>query len=214
MRLLSVLLLLLTAIPAAAVTPADAARAALLARWPDAQITGGGETLPPCPGTLQAEAPSALRDGQAQVRLRCQAQPGWTRYLRLAVQRPGQVLVLRRALAPGEALSPADWMLEPRDLARLAAGVISDPQQAQGQLARRRLAAGSVLDIGMLAPTLAIRRGQTVTLVGRAAGLEVLATGIALADAASGSRVAVRNTVSRRQLEGIARADGRVEMAP
>lgn len=212
--LLALCCTLLVAPPLWAADALAAARAVLSERWPDAQIGAPSEALPACAGTVSAEAPGALRDGRAQLRLRCEASPGWTRFLSLPVQRPGEVLVLRRALARGEPLSAELLSIEPRDLARLPGGLLSRPEQAQGQLARRALAAGSLLSQDMLMAPLAIRRGDSVTLVGNAAGLEVRAVGEALADAAEGARLKVRNRDSRRVVEGLARSGGRVEIAP
>ena len=76
------------------------------------------------------------------------------------------------------------------------------------------LPAGTVLSAALLQAPPAIRRGETVTLVGLGAGLEVLAPGEALADAADGQRLKVRNRGSRRVVEGIARSGQRVEVAP
>jgi flagella basal body P-ring formation protein FlgA len=214
MRLLLALCCSLIASPLWAADALVAARAALLERWPDALISTPAEALPACTGQVSAEAPGALREGQAQVRLRCDGSPGWTRFVALGVRRPGQVLVLRRALARGESLSADLLYTEPRDLARLPGDLLSQPEQAEGQLARRALPAGSLLSQDMLMPPLAIRRGDSVTLVGYAAGLEVRAVGEALADATEGARLKVRNRDSRRVVEGLARSGGKVEIAP
>lgn len=214
MRLLLALCCSLLASPLWAADALAAARTALLERWPDAVIAAPAEALPACAGQVSAEAPGALREGRAQLRLRCEGNPGWTRFVSLQVQRPGQVLVLRRALARGEALSAELLYVEARDLARLPGGLLSQPEQALGQLARRALAAGSLLSQDQLMPPLAIRRGDSVTLVGYAAGLEVRAVGEALADAAEGARLKVRNRDSRRVVEGLARSGGKVEIAP
>jgi flagella basal body P-ring formation protein FlgA len=214
MRLLLALCCSLLASPLWASDALAAARTALLERWPDAVIAAPAEALPTCAETVSAEAPGALREGRAQLRLRCEGNPGWTRFVSLQVQRPGQVLVLRRALARGEALSAELLNVEARDLARLPGGLLSQPEQAQGQLARRALAAGSLLSQDQLMAPLAIRRGDSVTLVGYAAGLEVRAVGEALADAAEGARLKVRNRDSRRVVEGLARSGGKVEIAP
>ena len=214
MRLLLALYVLLHATPLLAGDGLDAARKALLARWPDAVISAPAEALPACAGAIGAEAPGVLRDGQAQLRLRCTATPGWTRFIALGVQRPGQVLVLSRALQRGETLDASALQVENRDLARLPGSPLGDPQAVIGLLARHNLAAGTVLSSSQLIAPLAIRRGDSVTLVGLASGLEVRAPGEALADASEGSRIKVRNRDSRRVVEGIARPGNRVEVAP
>lgn len=213
-RLLLLLCCLTSALPARAGDALAAAEAALRARWPDARITAPAEALPACDGPISAEAPGTLRDGIAQLRLRCSAQPGWTRYVRLGVERPGTVWVLAQPLERGAVVAAALLKAEPRDLARLPYTPLTDPAAIAGQRARRALPAGTVLGASQLEAPPAIRRGETVTLVGLAAGLEVLAPGEALADAADGQRLKVRNRGSRRVVEGIARSGQRVEVAP
>lgn len=213
-RLLLLLCCLASALPARAGDALAAAEAALKARWPDARISASAESLPVCAGSISAEPPGALRDGIAQLRLRCEAQPGWTRYVRLGVERPGTVWVLTQPLERGAVVNAAVLKSEPRDLARLPYLPLTDAAAIAGHSARRTLPAGTVLSAALLQAPPAIRRGETVTLVGLAAGLEVMAPGEALADAADGQRLKVRNRGSRRVVEGIARSGQRVEVAP
>lgn len=213
-RLLLLLCCLAFAVTARAGDALTAAEAALKARWPDARIGAPAESLPACAGSLAAEPPGALRDGYAQLRLRCEASPGWTRYVRLAVQRPGTVWVLDRPLERGARVDVSALRPESRDLARLGFTPLTDPASASGLSARRALPAGTVLTAALLQAPAAIRRGEAVTLVGLATGLEVQAPGEALADAADGQRLKVRNRGSRRVVEGIARSGHRVEVNP
>ena len=69
---------------------------------------------------------------------------------------------------------------------------------------RRPLAAGTPLTRQALAPPLVVRRGQQVVLLAETAGLQVRSSGTALADAARGERVRVKNSRSRRIVEGVA----------
>jgi flagella basal body P-ring formation protein FlgA len=55
----------------------------------------------------------------------------------------------------------------------------------------------------MFKADLVIQHGQEVTLVAAAGGIEVRATGRALADGASGSRVKVQNLSSMKVVEGV-----------
>jgi len=189
----------------------QAALAAARAMWPEAKISAPGSSAP-CPVATVVAVPTAARNGLSQVRVRCPATPGWTRYIALRISQQQSIAVLRGALAKGEPLSAAtiDW--QSRDLFTLPADVLTAGSASAG-LARRDLPAGSVLTASQFIAPKAVARGQSVTLISRAAGMEVRAPGEALADAALGARVKVRNNTSRRVVEGIARADGTVEVA-
>lgn len=189
----------------------QAARAAAAAAWPEARIVAPN-TAAPCPVATVVDRPSAARNGVSQVRVRCPASPGWTRYIALRVTQQQAIAVLRTPLAKGQALTAEaiDW--QSRDVFTLPADTLTQRNVA-ALVAKRDLVAGSVLTASQFVAPKAIARGQAVTLVSRAEGMEVRAPGEALADAAVGTRVKVRNNTSRRIVEGIAQGNGTVEVA-
>ena len=65
----------------------------------------------------------------------------------------------------------------------------------------------------LLAADVLVRRGQRVTLVAMAGGIEVRAAGEAVADAGPDGRVRVLNLSSRRVVEGRAEAGDRVRVS-
>jgi flagella basal body P-ring formation protein FlgA len=71
---------------------------------------------------------------------------------------------------------------------------------------------GTPLTIDMLAADILIKRGQRVTLVASAGGIEVHAMGEAVADASATGRVRVLNLSSRRIVEGQAESADRVRV--
>jgi len=189
----------------------QAAVAAAKAAWPAARISAAS-TQASCPVATVVDTPSAARNGLSQVRVRCSANPGWTRYIALHISQQQAIAVLRAPLARGETLSAEaiDW--QQRDVFTVSADVLT-PASATALVAKRDLAAGSVLTASQFAAPKAIARGQSVTLVSRSEGMEVRAPGEALADAALGARVKVRNNTSRRIVEGVAQGNGTVEVA-
>lgn len=193
----------------------DGVQAALQAAqqlWPEAEISSNS---PPaaCASQALADAPGPARNGVTQVRVRCTDTPGWTRYIALRIEQSVAIAVLHAPLARGQMLKPEliDW--QQRDVLRQSADVMTKASAMGSLTARRDLPAGSVLAASQFVAPQAIQRGQSVTLLSRAAGMEVRAPGEALADAALGARVQVRNKNSRRVVEGTACADGTVEVA-
>ncbi|MES2683241.1 MAG: flagellar basal body P-ring formation chaperone FlgA [Pseudomonadota bacterium] len=205
-------LLLLSPLAAQAGDGVAAALQAAATVWPAAKITPVLSKAP-CPVDAIADAPTSARNGLAQVRVRCAGTPGWTRYIALRVEQTTRVAVLRAPLAQGAALGAESIEWQPRDILKLPADALTEASALSVLSARRNLPAGSVLTQSQFTAPKTIERGQTVMLVSRAAGMEVRAPGEALADAALGARVRVRNNTSRRVVEGIAQANGTVEVA-
>ncbi|WP_313461818.1 flagellar basal body P-ring formation chaperone FlgA, partial [Stenotrophomonas sp.] len=77
-------------------------------------------------------------------------------------------------------------------------------------VARRTLAAGSLLSANDLVAQRLIRRGDSVSLVSRRGGVEVRVAGKALADAGENERVSVENLSSRKIVQGTVAASGDV----
>jgi len=83
-----------------------------------------------------------------------------------------------------------------------------------GQLARRQLAAGSVIRASMTAekkPNLVIRRNQMVRLRVQGSGLLITGVGQALQEGRPGDLIKVRNVDSKRTITGLVAFDGAVE---
>lgn len=166
--------------------------------------------LPPCEHAPAAEAPS-LRGASARVAVRCD-QPSWTVHVALRVADIREVAVLQRAGQRQMAISPSDITLQARDVALSPFGYFEDVAALSGQQLRRNLPAGTVLSPNDVEPERLVQRGSPVMMVAGAAGIEVLASGISMADGGLGQTVRVRNERTGRIIEGVVRADGRVDV--
>lgn len=182
---------------------------------PTARVAGGSLDprlrLPACAGAPAAEPP-AVRGASATVTVRC-SDPAWTIYVPLRISDPRPVVVLTRASPRGETLSDAVLELQTRDVAQLPFGYFESVDALAGQVLRRSVAAGAVLTPADAEPPRLVRRGEAVTVVGRSGGIEVRASGTAMADGAKGQRIRVRNDSSRRIVEGVVVAAATVEIA-
>ncbi len=210
MRLLLFLCVLLPAAAwANAFQPVESIRAAALSTLaPGEEGEAGvdaGLRLPACPSPLQARVTA-----NTTVEVACPQAGGWRLFVPVKVRREQQVLVLNRGVAAGETLSAADIGTVKRDTARIAGAVLSAPEAAVGQVARRALSAGSLLSATDLVAPRIVRRGDNVALVARRGGVEVRVAGRALGDAGVGERVSVENLSSRRVMQGIAAPGGDV----
>ena len=81
---------------------------------------------------------------------------------------------------------------------------------AAGMVLKHPVPAGSVLAARFVEQPNVVKRGQRVRIVARSGGIAVRSAGEALADAAVGQRVRVRNSSSRTIIEGVVAPDGAV----
>jgi flagella basal body P-ring formation protein FlgA len=170
--------------------------------------------LPACAQMLDtfAAAPQPTQS-RATVRVSCPA-PAWTLNVPVEIRRKHPVLVLRRAVGRGEAITAQDVRAQERVLPGLGSPFVSSPEQLQGRLTRRPLPEGTAVTADALTAALLIHRGQTVTLVAQTAGFEVRAPGRAMADASANQRVRVQNLHSLKVVEGLADKEGVVRVLP
>lgn len=196
-------------IPAAATgfEPVQSIRDAALSALAD---SGGAEAtldpalrMPRCGEPLQAR-----RIAAGTVEVGCAS--GWRLFVPVRLNRSQQVLVLARGVAGGETIAADMFEVQERDPGRIAGAAVADPAHAVGRVARRGLAAGSVLTVGDLASPRLVRRGDSIALVSRLHGVEVRMAGRALGDAGEHERVSAENLSSRRVVQGVVDASGDV----
>lgn len=211
LRIATVLAGLLTAftVLAADFQAVDSIRAAALAA-----LTPGTEAeatldpalrLPRCQGELAARV-----NGSHSVEVSCPQAAGWRLFVPVRIRRNQTVLVLSRGIAAGEPITADAFVTETRDASRIAGAAIADPAQALGQVARRTLAAGTLLAAGDLLAPRVVHRGDSVALVSRRGGVEVRMAGKALGNAGENERVMVENLSSRRVIQGTVGTGGDV----
>jgi flagella basal body P-ring formation protein FlgA len=158
--------------------------------------------LASCAQPLQPFAPSELRAAaRLTVGVRC-AQPSWTVYVPVQVETETDVLVLLRAMPRNSAILPADVKKERRRVPGVAASYLTDVTQLTGRHLRGTAPPGAALTVEQLAADILVRRGQRITLIATAGGLEVRAQGEAVSDATPDGRVRVLNLNSHRVVEG------------
>jgi len=194
---------------AAAIEPVEAIRAEVL------DVVGGEAELtldpalkmPRCGAALQAR-----RHGNGSVEVNCPRASGWRLYVPVRLRRQQPVLVLARALSAGETISADMLVQDTRDTARIIGAPLTDPSSAIGQSTRRALTAGSILTAAHLRAPEAVHRGDPVTLISRQGGIEVRMAGRALMAGGLGERISAENLSSRRRVQGVVMADGKIKV--
>jgi len=150
-----------------------------------------------CETGLQAFVPAGSRlQGKLTVGVQCPGEKPWTVYIPANIRVFGDVLTTSRPISRGDTITRADIIAE----------------DIIGKLAVRSLPAGTPLTPRMLKARLLVQRGDDVTILANTGFLQVRSKGKALQNAALGERITVRNTRSKRIIEGIAIKAGTVQV--
>jgi len=146
------------------------------------------------------------------VELRCTSPNGWHLYVPVRVIGTTPVAVTVHAIVTGSVLTANDLRVEQHDLSELPQGFFDDPAVAVGLTAARPISGGAVLTNQQLVASKAVQRGQAVTLLADAGGMQVRMAGRALSDGLVNQRVRVQNLSSGKVVEGVARSAQVVEI--
>lgn len=170
--------------------------------------------LPACAGQLTPFlSPGATVRARTMVGVRC-ASPAWSVYLPVTVESEARVLVARRSMRRGEVPTAADVEVARRRVPGLASEFLVEGAELGRWRLRRPIGAGEALAGDMLESPPLVRRGQRVTAVSRSTGVEIRVTAEAMASAAAGDRLQLRNASSGKLLEGTVQPDGTVAIQP
>ena len=129
------------------------------------------------------------------------------------VMETAETAILARPIARGEIVRRGDVVTERRPRAEVTADRINAPDQAIGLAARHALRAGQPLrQTDLMKPEL-VQRNEAVTLVFEMPGILLTVRGKALEAGADGDVVNVLNLQSKRTVQGVVAAPGRVNVA-
>ncbi len=169
--------------------------------------------LKTCSQPLEAYMPQGGRVmGNTTVGVRCPDEGGWSLYVSARIDVYGPVLVARQPLARGATIQPADLDLVERNLANLPYGYYTDTQPIAGQIAKRTIAAATVITPQMLQAPRLVKRGERVTVIAETGALKIRSRGKALSDGKSGELIRVRAEGSARVVDGIVVSQGVVKV--
>jgi flagella basal body P-ring formation protein FlgA len=211
--------------PAAAITPIEDIRtqaaAAVVALAHSAGLTISATAAPLDVRLRLQRCANALHstvgdDWQAHefttVKLQCDLPVRWSIYVRVAVQSERSVLIAKRALPRGSLLQAGDFETKVKTVGGSSAHYIGDPNTLVGLRLRLPLADGAALSSDAVEQLPLIRRGQQVTLLARAAGIEIRVAALALSDGRQSERILVQNQSSHRQVDAVVRTSELVEV--
>lgn len=169
--------------------------------------------LKTCNRALQAFMPPGGRvTGNTTIGVRCDDETGWNIYIPARIDVFGRVLIARQPLSRGSILQDTDVELVERNLANLPYGYYTDSQPLSGMLAKRTIAAATVITPGMVQAPNLIKRGERVTVIAETGSLKIRTVGKALSDGKSGDLIRVESEASKRVVDGIVVSRGVVKV--
>ncbi len=169
--------------------------------------------LTACRSALEAFLPPGGRVmGNTTVGVSCPDEGGWTIYVSARVDVFGPVLIARQPLPRGTPIGDSDLELVERNLANLPHGYYTDSQAVTDMLAKRTIAATTVITPHMLQAPKLVKRGQRVTLIAESGAMSIRSVGKALSDGKAGDTVSVRAEGSRRVVDGVVVSQGVIKV--
>ena len=161
-----------------------------------------------CGKPLQAWYPGkGRRAGNVTVGIRCDDESPWSIYVSVKVNYYQEIVVASHPLQRGAIITRDDVRLEKKNLSFYAGKYFTDPDEVIGQELVHSLQMGYIIKDRNLKLPVIVKRGQQVTLLAQNDTYEVRMDGKAMMDGAAGQRIKVRNTRSKRIVEGIVKSN-------
>ncbi len=169
--------------------------------------------LKQCDSELEVFTKNSATIGNQTIGVKCNFPTMWTVYVPLKVKVFKTIVVANRSLTANHIITENDIKRQARDIGVLRQGYLVDTKPLIGQQVKYAISMGSVLTLNSIRPQKIVRRGEQIMLVASVGKMEVRMNGTALADAQLGQKVKVKNSSSKRVVEGIVEAPGIVKVA-
>ncbi len=166
-----------------------------------------------CPEPLSsALAPGSRLSGKTTVHLRCNSRRPWTVYITAQIQLYGLIVETSRPLNKGHILASDDLVLSEKDLSKVKYGYFVKKDNLIGKQLSRRLAQKRIIKSNYVKEQTLVKRGENVSIVAENIGYSVKMSGTALSSGVLGERIRVKNSSSKRVIEGTIKSAGVVSI--
>lgn len=168
------------------------------------------QPLPPCAQALTVDALETRSPARMRFAVVCPGSDGWQREWTVRAAVSALVVVAARDVPANRALTEQDLAIERRRVTDLA-GAVTLTDDALAQASSRTLRTGQALHARWLSAPVLVKRGDSVTIFARNAGIEVRAAGEALEAGRQRQVVRVRNTTTGKVIRARVLEEGLVE---
>ncbi len=157
-------------------------------------------------------AAGAKLQGKLTVGLRCAGPKPWTVYVPAHIKIFTEVIAAAQPLLRGREIAVTDIIFVRQELSQLRSGYFTKTESVVGKILTQNLSAGQAITPKRVKAAFLVRRGEKVTIEVTIGTLKVKGKGEALKDAARGELVSVRNSQSKRIVQGIVTRPGTVNI--
>jgi len=157
-------------------------------------------------------AAGAKLQGKLTVGLRCAGPKPWTVYVPAHIKIFTEVIAAAQPLLRGREIVVTDIIFVRQELSQLRSGYFTKTESVVGKILTQNLSAGQAITPKRVKAAFLVRRGEKVTIEVTIGTLKVKGKGEALKDAARGELVSVRNSQSKRIVQGIVTRPGTVNI--
>lgn len=157
--------------------------------------------LQECANPLQAFTPGnkpSLQGGRLSIGVRCNKT--WSVFTSVTLKIYENVLVLSQPVRRGQILTRRHLAIEKRDTAKLRSGYIKRTDLIENKQAIRHMAAGTVLNEGLVTEPALIKRGEKIIIRAATASYDIRMQGLALMDGIKNQSIKVKNVSSGRTI--------------
>lgn len=166
-----------------------------------------------CERPLSAQlAPGSRFSGKTTVHVKCDSANPWTVYLNADINLYAEALHSANPLNRGDVLTESDLEYMEVNLSQIRNGYYTEMEQLLGQQLKRRLPQNRLIKANYVEPQTLVKRGELVSIVAENRGYSVKMSGIAMSNGSKGERVQVRNSSSKRIVEGVVEEFGVVSI--
>ncbi len=169
--------------------------------------------LTQCPLPLTSTlAPGSRFSGKTTVHLRCNSNSPWTVYVSAQIKLYGKVIQTSSPLSRGHVLRKSDLIAVEEDLSHIRYGYFVNKENLIGKQLKRQLPQGRVIKANYVKSQTLVKRGELVSIVAENTSYSVKMTGVAMGSGARGDRIRVKNSSSKRIVEGVIKEAGIVSI--
>lgn len=147
-------------------------------------------------------APGSKLVGKTSIGVRCSSSKPWALYVPVSITLISDVYQALRPLSKGQIIREQDLLATEYDISQLNYGYFTNKEDLIGKQVKRRLKQNQVITPNQITEPLLVKRGEKVTLVAKSNRFAIRMNGEALMNGSLGDRIRVKNTSSKRIIEG------------
>ena len=155
-------------------------------------------------------SPGGKLSGKTSVGVRCHGPKPWALYVPVTINIIDSVFKANRHLPKGHVIREQDIVSVEYNLSLLNYGYFNKKEDLLGKQVKRRLKQGKVISPNQITEPLMVKRGEKVSLISKSNHFAIRMSGEAMMNGVYGDRIRVKNTSSKRIIEGTVTRNGEV----